>query len=170
MAGIWAGRRNEGPRQVTSSNVLVSWLCFHPWRDPCLPHPQYEHVTYPTDELQFFAETWQAAGSARMWAHRIPGSCTALPNLRMLLQKLTCPPQFFFSPCYTLSANSRPGLFKHEVQGWLQRRVCVSQKFPRTKKVKRVSSRLEEPALISTLCSSTLLSLPIFSLCPTALF
>lgn len=52
MAGIWAGRRNEGPRQVTSSNALVSWLCFHPRRDPCLPHPQYEHITYSTKELQ----------------------------------------------------------------------------------------------------------------------
>lgn len=33
-----------------------------------------------------------------MWERRIPGSCTALPNLRMLLQRLTCPPphQFFF--------------------------------------------------------------------------
>lgn len=144
MTGIRPGRRNRG----TWPGAFV--LAVLEWRPG-------------------FAEMWQAAGSARMWENRIPGSSQTLPNLKMPLQEATPPPPPSLSLPPLFPCCQPLGLLLSSVkcEGWLQRLMCVSQKFPHTKKVKRVSSSLGERNLILTLCSLTLLSLSLYFLPPS---
>lgn len=67
--------------------------------------------------VQFFAEMWQAAGSARMWENRIPGSSQTLPNLKMPLLKPPLTPLTFSSSPFPLLPASLPAPFKREVRG-----------------------------------------------------
>lgn len=119
-----------------------------------------------------FAEMWQAAGSARLWENRIPGSSQTLPNLKMPLQKPPLlPPHFLFLLCSPVA--SQPAC---SFQAW-SARACFKDwcAFHRNFLTPR-RSRGSHPVWESTISFSLFvpwlfcLFLSIFSLHPSALY
>lgn len=172
MSGILPGRRNEGYRWVTLSNVLGHALILHSaWT--CIPL-SHEGVPYSTNELQFCQvndrpQSLWGPGNTQVRAPAGPLTVSAKPE--------NTPVKLLDFPRHTLSANSQPGPFKRVVQAGFKD-WCVFHHHSMTKKVKRGSSRLDgcscstlsalsstPPLCLSSLfCLSNWLSLNLLSL------
>lgn len=150
---------------MTLSHVLLSWPRFH---DPLPPYPQQGH-TNSTDRRPGFAEMWQDAGFGKDVGKQNSRlqSDSAKPEDAAAEASNPSSPTLSLTPLFPCCQPVGLLFSSVKCEGWLQRLMCVSQKFPHTRKVKRVSSSLGERNLIPTLCSSTLLSLPSYFLPPS---
>lgn len=124
----WQEKWGLSPGDTEQCACVLCWLWSYTLRRPVSHSAMLGRRTVFHKWAPVLAGEWQATGSVRIWERwgRGPGSGRALTASA---KPKDAPVKLLDFPCHRLTANSQPGPFKHVVQDWLQRLVCVPPLF-----------------------------------------